>query len=101
MLSLDTLYRGLHVSWIILKISILRSCYSLNYRIDDGSIINSVFVINSQLQVHRIRYWSTGAAFMCPEYRYLGAGIRYADSFNVNAHKWLLINFDASIMWCV
>jgi len=56
MLSLDTLYRGLHVSWIILKISILRSCYSLNYRIDDGSIINSVFVINSQLQVHRIRY---------------------------------------------
>ncbi|XP_020277800.1 aromatic-L-amino-acid decarboxylase-like [Pseudomyrmex gracilis] len=40
-----------------------------------------------------------GAAFLCPEYRYLMSGIEYADSFNVNAHKWLLVNFDASVMW--
>ncbi|EZA48703.1 Aromatic-L-amino-acid decarboxylase [Ooceraea biroi] len=40
-----------------------------------------------------------GGSFVCPEYRYLLAGVEYVDSFNVNAHKWLLINFDASIMW--
>ncbi|XP_050453824.1 aromatic-L-amino-acid decarboxylase-like [Cataglyphis hispanica] len=40
-----------------------------------------------------------GAAFICPEFRYLMSGVQYADSFNINAHKWLLANFDTSIMW--
>ncbi|KAG9428127.1 alpha-methyldopa hypersensitive protein isoform X1 [Apis mellifera carnica] len=40
-----------------------------------------------------------GSAFICPEYRYLMCGIEYADSFNVNAHKWMLINFDCSLLW--
>ncbi|XP_039302793.1 aromatic-L-amino-acid decarboxylase-like [Solenopsis invicta] len=40
-----------------------------------------------------------GAAFVCPEYRHLMSGVQYADSFNVNAHKWLLTNFDASVLW--
>nr|KAF7427226.1 hypothetical protein H0235_006920 [Vespula pensylvanica] len=40
-----------------------------------------------------------GAAFICPEYRHLMAGVQYADSFNVNCHKWLLLNFDCSAMW--
>ncbi|KAK2584770.1 hypothetical protein KPH14_007094 [Odynerus spinipes] len=40
-----------------------------------------------------------GAAFVCPEYRYLMSGVEYADSFNVNCHKWLLVNFDCSAMW--
>lgn len=40
-----------------------------------------------------------GAAFICPEYRHLMKGVEYADSFDVNAHKWLLVNFDCSAMW--
>ncbi|XP_018373394.1 PREDICTED: aromatic-L-amino-acid decarboxylase-like [Trachymyrmex cornetzi] len=40
-----------------------------------------------------------GAAFICPEFRYLMSGIQYVDSFNVNVHKWMLVNFDASVMW--
>nr|QHN70667.1 dopa decarboxylase-like [Limenitis arthemis astyanax] len=40
-----------------------------------------------------------GVAFICPEYRYLMKGVEYADSFDVNAHKWLLVNFDCSAMW--
>ncbi|KAI4496139.1 hypothetical protein M0802_008006 [Mischocyttarus mexicanus] len=40
-----------------------------------------------------------GAAFACPEYRHLMKGVHYADSFNVNCHKWLLVNFDCSAMW--
>ncbi|CAG4944627.1 unnamed protein product [Colias eurytheme] len=40
-----------------------------------------------------------GAAFICPEYRDLMKGVEYADSFDVNAHKWLLVNFDCSALW--
>ncbi|XP_057651180.1 aromatic-L-amino-acid decarboxylase-like isoform X2 [Diorhabda carinulata] len=40
-----------------------------------------------------------GAAFACPEYRYLMKGVEYADSFNFNPHKWMLVNFDCSAMW--
>lgn len=40
-----------------------------------------------------------GAAFACPEYRYLMAGVEYADSFNFNPHKWMLVNFDCSALW--
>lgn len=40
-----------------------------------------------------------GAAFICPEFRHHMAGVEYADSFNFNPHKWLLVNFDCSAMW--
>lgn len=40
-----------------------------------------------------------GNAFICPEYRDLMKGVEYADSFDVNPHKWMLVNFDCSAMW--
>ncbi|XP_061772214.1 aromatic-L-amino-acid decarboxylase isoform X2 [Nerophis ophidion] len=40
-----------------------------------------------------------GSAFICPEFRPLLNGVEFADSFNMNAHKWLLVNFDCSTMW--
>ncbi|OUC41064.1 pyridoxal-dependent decarboxylase domain protein [Trichinella nativa] len=40
-----------------------------------------------------------GSAFICPEYRHLLDGIEYADTFNFNPHKALMINFDCSAMW--
>lgn len=40
-----------------------------------------------------------GSAFICPEYRYLMKGIELCDSFNVNPHKWMLVNFDCSALW--
>ncbi|XP_062986588.1 aromatic-L-amino-acid decarboxylase [Elgaria multicarinata webbii] len=40
-----------------------------------------------------------GSSFICPEFRYLLNGVEFADSFNFNPHKWLLVNFDCSVMW--
>ncbi|XP_065865254.1 phenylacetaldehyde synthase [Euphorbia lathyris] len=40
-----------------------------------------------------------GSACICPEYRCYIDGVEEADSFNMNAHKWLLTNFDCSTLW--
>lgn len=40
-----------------------------------------------------------GAALCCPEFRTMMTGIELADSFNVNLHKWMLVNFDCCAMW--
>jgi 3,4-dihydroxyphenylacetaldehyde synthase len=40
-----------------------------------------------------------GAAFCCPEYRYVMNGMEMADSFNFNLHKWMRVNFDCCAMW--
>ncbi|XP_057965230.1 phenylacetaldehyde synthase isoform X2 [Malania oleifera] len=40
-----------------------------------------------------------GSACICPEYRHYIDGVEEADSFNINAHKWFLTNFDCSVLW--
>ncbi|MFM9957781.1 MAG: pyridoxal-dependent decarboxylase [Phycisphaerales bacterium] len=40
-----------------------------------------------------------GAAMVCPEFRWMNAGIELADSYNFNPHKWLLTGFDCSALW--
>ena len=35
-----------------------------------------------------------GTAGLCPEFRYLQAGIEHADSYCFNPHKWMFTNFD-------
>ncbi|XP_015922983.1 aromatic-L-amino-acid decarboxylase [Parasteatoda tepidariorum] len=40
-----------------------------------------------------------GSAFICPEYRHFLDGVEFADSYNFNPHKWMLVNFDCSAMW--
>ncbi|XVF72099.1 hypothetical protein PTKIN_Ptkin12aG0094000 [Pterospermum kingtungense] len=40
-----------------------------------------------------------GSACICPEFHHYIDGIEEADSFNMNAHKWFLTNFDCSALW--
>ncbi|MGH3992664.1 MAG: pyridoxal phosphate-dependent decarboxylase family protein, partial [Pseudonocardiaceae bacterium] len=40
-----------------------------------------------------------GAAALCPELREPFDGVRLADSYCADAHKWLLTAFDASMLW--
>ncbi|QIW95681.1 hypothetical protein AMS68_001199 [Peltaster fructicola] len=37
-----------------------------------------------------------GAALVLPAYHHLSTQLHFVDSFNMNMHKWLLTNFDAS-----
>lgn len=40
-----------------------------------------------------------GSALICPEFKHLMKGVELASSFNMNPNKWMLINFDCSLMW--
>ncbi|KAI1468798.1 pyridoxal phosphate-dependent transferase [Daldinia caldariorum] len=40
-----------------------------------------------------------GAALICPEYQHLAKPFERFHSFNMNLHKWLLVNFDCSAVW--
>lgn len=40
-----------------------------------------------------------GNACICPEYRKFIDGVENADSFNINAHKWLFANQTCSPLW--
>lgn len=41
----------------------------------------------------------SGAACVCPEFRWMFDGIEFADSVCMNPHKWLLTNFDCGCLW--
>ncbi len=40
-----------------------------------------------------------GSAWVCPELRWSQAGVERADSLVVNAHKWLFVPMDCSLLW--
>jgi tyrosine decarboxylase len=46
---------------------------------------------------HHVDAAYAGVSFVCPELRV--PGIQDIDSFNTNAHKWLLVGFDCSLYW--
>jgi aromatic-L-amino-acid decarboxylase len=41
----------------------------------------------------------TGAALVCPEFRWMLEGVGRADSLCFNPHKWLLTSFDCDCFW--
>jgi aromatic-L-amino-acid decarboxylase len=40
-----------------------------------------------------------GTAMVCPEFRWAFEGVEHADSLVVNAHKWMLVPVDCSLLW--
>lgn len=69
------------------------SCCSFDRILEVGPICNK-----EAMWLH-IDAAYAGSAFICPEFRPLLDGVEFADSFNFNPHKWLLVNFDCSAMW--
>ncbi|HEX3321265.1 MAG TPA: pyridoxal-dependent decarboxylase [Terriglobales bacterium] len=41
----------------------------------------------------------SGTAALCPEFRYIHAGVEYADSYCFNPHKWMFTNFDCDVFY--
>jgi aromatic-L-amino-acid decarboxylase len=41
----------------------------------------------------------SGTAAICPEYRYVQAGLELADSYAFNPHKWMFTNFDCDCFY--
>jgi len=48
---------------------------------------------------HHIDAAYAGSALVCPEFRWMVDGWESADTFNFNPHKWLMTNFDCSVLW--
>uniref|UniRef100_A0A8C8YSM4 Aromatic-L-amino-acid decarboxylase n=1 Tax=Prolemur simus TaxID=1328070 RepID=A0A8C8YSM4_PROSS len=69
------------------------SCCSFDNLLEVGPLCNK-----EDMWLH-IDAAYAGSAFICPEFRPLLHGVEFADSFNFNPHKWLLVNFDCSAMW--
>ncbi|GAB4386275.1 MAG: aspartate aminotransferase family protein [Phycisphaerales bacterium] len=67
--------------------------------------IDPLHAIASQLHTVPFRPWLhvdaaySGAALVCPEFRWMLEGIEHVDSFCFNPHKWLLTNFDCDLLW--
>ena len=40
-----------------------------------------------------------GTAAICPEFRFIHAGLEWADSYCFNPHKWMLVNFDCDCFY--
>ncbi len=41
----------------------------------------------------------SGTAAICPEFRFIHAGLEYADSYAFNPHKWMFTNFDCDCFY--
>ena len=40
-----------------------------------------------------------GTAALCPEERWMNEGLELVDSYVFNPHKWMMVNFDCSVLW--
>ncbi len=41
----------------------------------------------------------SGIAALVPEFRWVGDGVEFADSYCTNPHKWMGVNFDCNLYW--
>jgi aromatic-L-amino-acid decarboxylase len=73
--------KGLHPYYLTVSIGTTNTC-----AVDDLASIAAVAAY-------------AGAALVLPEYQHLSKQLSFVDSFDMNMHKWLLANFDASALY--
>lgn len=85
---------GLEPYYITLTLGTTSTC-----AVDDFAGLAPILKRYPNLWVH-IDAAYAGAALICPEYSSKYSPLMtIADSFNMNMHKWLLVNFDASCLF--
>ena len=48
---------------------------------------------------HHVDAAYAGTAMLCEEFRIHQRGVEEADSYTVNPHKWMMVNFDCNVLW--
>jgi aromatic-L-amino-acid decarboxylase len=85
---------GLEPYYITLTLGTTSTC-----AVDDFAGLAPILQAHPDVWVHVDAAYA-GAALVCPEYSSTYSPLMaMADSFNMNMHKWLLVNFDASCLF--
>ena len=85
--------KGLHPYYLTVTLGSTNTC-----AVDDFVSIAAVAADYPDIWIHCDAAWA-GAALVLPEYQHLSKQMAPFDSFDVNMHKWLLVNFDASCLF--
>ncbi|KAI7587086.1 dopa decarboxylase-like protein, partial [Hortaea werneckii] len=85
--------KGLHPYYLTVTIGTTNTC-----AIDDFESIAQVAKDYPDIWIHCDAAYA-GAALVLPEYHDLARHMTLVDSFDMNMHKWLLTNFDASCLY--
>ncbi|KAK5137284.1 hypothetical protein LTR08_000254 [Meristemomyces frigidus] len=85
--------RGLHPYYLTVTIGTTNTC-----AVDDFHSIAEVAKDYPDIWIHCDAAYA-GAALILPEYQHLAKEMSFVDSFDMNMHKWLLTNFDASCLF--
>lgn len=85
--------KGLHPYYLTVSLGTTNTC-----AVDDFASIAEVAKDFPDIWIHCDAAYA-GAALVLPEYQHLAKQMGMVDSFDMNMHKWLLTNFDASCLY--
>jgi aromatic-L-amino-acid decarboxylase len=85
--------KGLHPYYLTVSIGTTNTC-----AVDELESIAAVARDYPDIWIHCDAAYA-GAALVLPEYQHLSSQLSFVDSFDMNMHKWLLANFDASALY--
>lgn len=85
--------KGLHPYYLTVTLGTTNTC-----AVDDFESIAKFARDYPDIWIHCDAAYA-GAALVLPEYQYLARQMAPFDSFDMNMHKWLLANFDASCLY--
>ncbi|KAF1345800.1 pyridoxal-dependent decarboxylase conserved domain-containing protein [Delphinella strobiligena] len=85
--------KGLEPYYLTVTLGTTNTC-----AVDDFESIAAVKKDYPDLWIHVDAAYA-GAALVCEEYQHLAKSMATFDSFDMNMHKWLLTNFDASCLF--
>jgi len=85
--------KGLQPYYLTVSIGTTNTC-----AVDDFASIAAVAKDYPDIWIHCDAAYA-GAALVLPEYHNLSKQMAFVDSFDMNMHKWLLTNFDASCLF--
>ena len=85
--------KGLHPYYLTVSLGTTNTA-----AVDDFASIAEVAKDYPDIWIHCDAAYA-GSALVLPEYHHLSSAMKMCDSFDMNMHKWLLVNFDCSCLF--